>query len=218
MGGIYLGTKIIDVFKFAEAGYSIVTDYLPPHLDFGDSVGRMRNLPSVAVVMLRRVPLGMCSSGDETEREPTEEEELRIGRIREDLAAYDADMVTKAKDLADLPQDSVQGRNLLWWSSIAIVGCRDGVDFSAVADRNPAVCNGVPINSAWATLPKDVESLMPLKRVGGPPPRVVSFSVDSRVNVSREIAKGWRIDTFVEVNTLWELVVESHLVRHVKVR
>jgi hypothetical protein len=217
MDAIYLGTAIFNLFKFAEAGYSISTDYLPPHVDYTKAAGRFRNLPSMAVVLSRKVPIGACHANG-VALEPSEAEEDAVACIREDLANYDAEMVLAAKKLAKLADDSGPPRNLLWWSSIAIVGSRDDVDFAAMEDRNPRVCNGVPINSAWATLPKDVESLTPLKRVGGPPPRVVSFSVDSRVNVSREIAKGWRIDTIVEVNTLWELVVESNLVRHVKVR
>lgn len=217
MDATHLGTAIVDLFKFADAGYSIATDYLPPHTDFDKAAGRFRNLPSMAVVLSRKVPIGACHANG-VALEPSEAEEDAVARIREDLANYDAVMVSEAKKLAKLADDSGPPRNLLWWSSIAIVGSREDSEFAAMEDKNPRVCNGVPVNSAWATLPKDVESLMPLKRVGGPPPRAVSFSVDSRVNVSREIAKGWRIDTFVEVNTLWELVVESHLVRHVKAR
>jgi hypothetical protein len=217
MDATHLGTAIVDLFKFADAGYSIATDYLPPHTDFDKAAGRFRNLPSMAVVMFRKVPIGMCHANGVV-LEPSEGEEAAVFSLREFLAEYDAAMVSKAKKLANIPDEHGPPRNLLWWSSVAIVGCREDSDFAAMEDKNPSTCDGVAINSAWATLPKDVGALTPLKRVGGQPPRVVSFSVDSRVNVSREFAKGWRIDTFVEINTLWELVVESHLVRHVKAR
>lgn len=212
---IHLGTKIVDMFDLSRRGYAISTDYLPPHQDYDKAAGRFRNLPSMAVVLCRKVPIGSCHAKG-TSMEPSESDEAWSCDLRDAMAEFDKSTLGLAKSHIGKQPEFGQPRNLLWWSSLAIIGSREDHAESAVRDENPEVCNGARINDAWAVMAAEPHKLKPLDRVGGPDPRVLTYYVLSKVTVSRVFAPGWRIDTAIELNSLREMVVESRLVRHTK--